>query len=209
MAAVAGVLALFGSSFTPEPVDGGHPLEFGFDLSDYPVEQGEGSGWRKERGGWHYSAQHGVDMAPRRRMVGVWVTGFEETSFFLGDQTIPHPDDPRRYENELEVNSEHVQEMIGRQLDMPDYHAVLLEFDGRRTRYPIAIDCFGGRSYTFVADRLRSARYLGLMPNPDTSKWPRLTAPYQGFRLSGEGGVIGQMERDALAGCNRRVSGSQ
>ena len=129
---------------------------------------------------------------------GVWVTGFEESSFFAGDAAIPDRNDPRRYRVEL-VAGRKLFDKVHDQYPNPGYQAFHITFLGRRTRYPYAIDCQGGRNYSFLPDWVLQVRYLGPMANPDRPV--RQPGPYKPFKRSGEGGVIRELEDRALALC--------
>ena len=140
-------------------------------------------------------------MTAPKVMNGVWVTGFEETSFFPNAKAIPARNDPRRYRMMLDIDPERVNKLLGRRLFDGDYHAIRLTFVGRQSEYPLNIDCYGGRDYLVVADWVVRARYLGKIGNPDPPPPPSKRPPYKPFKPSGEGGVIGQLEKKALAHC--------
>jgi hypothetical protein len=183
-----------------QPLDGGYPLqpsggaEADRTMADDPC-------WRRERGGWHSSIGHCAEMLSAQPMAGVLVLGFEETSFFPGAASIPDPNDPRRYRFELEADFLRVRALAGRTRGGPPYQAYRIAFSGRRTRYPVFIDCSGSRGYVFIADHIREAHYLGAMPDPNADP-PRPSD--RRFVRSGEGGKIRQMEDEALATCFRR-----
>jgi hypothetical protein len=164
--------------------------------------------WRQEKGGWHLSAGHCEEMLPPATVTGVWVTGFEESSFFPGEAALPDRNDDRRYRIELEVDRDRIARLLGQKLEGPDYHAVALSFVGRRMKYPSSIDCYGGRYYVFVADKVEKVRYLGVMADPDRPPLPSAGSPYKPFKRSGEGGVIARLEEEALANCLPRLGGS-
>jgi len=184
-----------------QPLDGGYALQRSGGAEDDRT-MAEDPCWRREQGGWHRSIGHCEEMLPAQPIVGVLVLGFEEASFFPGATTIPDPNDPRRYRVELEIDVDRVTalaELAGSIPERPSYQAYRVRFTGRRTRYPLNIDCDGGRTYVFIADRVHEARYLGAMPDPDLDLLtPRSDTP---FARSGEGGKIGQMEDQALAAC--------
>jgi len=52
---------------------------------------------RRERGGWHRSLGHCMEMTSSRRFTGVVVYAFEEMSFFPGATAIPDRNDLARY----------------------------------------------------------------------------------------------------------------
>ena len=189
---------------TPQPLDGGRPLAWEMSAADETLLRDPC--WRRERGGWHLSAGHCSEMLPTRKMKGVWVTGFEESSFLPGATAMPDRNDKRRYMIELEIDEDRVADMVGHRFDGREYHAIALDLIARRTKYPTSIDCYGGRSFSFVAYRINRARYLGTIANPDPPPHPAKLPPYKPFARSGEGGVIGRMEAEALARCGTRFS---
>lgn len=196
-----------GSNDLGEPVDGGLPLT---NMNGADAHLAADPCWRREGSGWHYSTGHCTEMLPAQRITGVWVTGFEESSFFPGNTALPDRNDPRRFRITLEVNADRVGEMAGRgsadfrRTTDPGYQAYALTFVGRRTRHPLIIDCDGGREYVFIADRIESSRHLGLIANPDLPQPRGEGEPRRPFQRSGEGGVIAQLEEAALARCFRR-----
>lgn len=144
-----------------EPLDGGVPLDF-----DRPGMQTSVSAdpcWRQEKGGWHYSVGHCEEMQPPERTTGVFVTAFEERSFFPGERAIPDANDLRRFTYEIELDERRVERLAGREPADPDGEAYLLTFIGRRTQDPWHVDCHGNAYFSYVVDRLISARYLGPM----------------------------------------------
>jgi hypothetical protein len=148
----------------------------------------------------------GTEMTLPKIMSGVWVTGFEESSFFPGAATIPDRNDGRRYRLQLIVDSAWAHKMMSNQKPPGGYHAYAMTFLGRRTKYPTSIDCYGGRDYFFVPDVILSTRHLGEIAHPDVPV-PR-PGEYKPFTRSGEGGVIRELEDRALAHCggSRSVS---
>lgn len=186
-----------------EPLDGGFRLELGTKAEETEYLLADPC-WRRERGGWHYSIGHCAEMLPPRRMTGIWVTGFEESSFFPGDAAVPSPNDPRRFRLLLEVDEARILALAGPAAPSPASRAFAISFVGRRTRYPLNVDCYGGRDYGFVADRVDGARYLGEIGFPEPPPPRSARRAYRGFRPSGEGGVVGRMEREALRECLRR-----
>lgn len=186
-----------------EPLDGGYPLET--QRMDLDTEKMLASDpcWRKEHGGWHLSAGHCSEMLPPQKMAGVWVTGFEESSFFPDATSIPDRNDPRRYMINLEIDNERIATLVGRDIEDSEYHAIALTLVARRTKYPSSIGCDGRRAFSIVAYRIVDARYLGTVGNPDRPT--RSIARYEPFKRSGEGGVVGRMEDEALALCRGRA----
>jgi hypothetical protein len=161
--------------------------------------------WRRERGKWHFSLGHCHEMGSSQIMVGIWSSGFENSSFYPAGEPFPAADDWKRPIVWLEVDEAKVEKMLGRKLQVQGTNLVAIKFRGRKTRYPMGIDCYGGRDYAVVVDRLLQARYLGQPPYrkihfPKPSELP----PYKPIKLSGEGGVVGRMEREALARCAPR-----
>lgn len=150
-----------------EPGDDDRPLDGGFPLgnpvaSESMKDVANRDCFRAERGRWHYSTGHCEAMLPAREMTGVWVTAFEETSFFPGATAIPDANDPARFNRQIELDDRDVIRLSGHAPSNPGGEAYLLTFTGRRTR-DLWFDCHGVPSYTIVADRVRSARYLGPM----------------------------------------------
>ncbi len=179
------------------PLDGGRPLHDRVDarsrkdLADQPC-------WRAERGRWHYSVGHCEAMVPAREMEGVWVTAFEESSFFPGVAGIPDANDPARFSREIELDDREVARLSGRAPSDPRGEAYRLTFEGRRTR-DIRFDCFGLPSYAVVVDRLKSARYLGPIGPLDSSGLPaRLEAESERLR-----GRFGKAQAEAVERCRR------
>lgn len=166
---------------------------------------------RRERGGWHRSVGHCMEMTSSRRFTGVVVYAFEEMSFFPGATAIPDRNDLARYTTEIEISGDQLGRLLGGDLDKlrarprrfrPSGDAVALTFIGGRTLYPYNVDCFGSRYYVYVPERVESIAYLGEIANPDPPPKPgEPRPPYKPFKPSGEGGVIGRLERDALERC--------
>jgi hypothetical protein len=144
------------------------------------------------------------DMTYPAIISGVWVNGFEESSFFPDATSIPDRNDPRRYRVELHASRDQFFKSR-EQYPAPSYLAFRVTFLGRRTRHPYDIDCEGGRYYFFVPDWMLSVRYLGPIADPDRPV--RRTAPYKPFKRSGEGGVIRELEDEALARCGGSKQG--
>ena len=130
---------------------------------------------------------------------GVWVNGFEESSFFPSEAFIPDRNDPRRYRLELIVDKEQFYKLRGERPNLSGYVAYRVTFLGRRTKYPIAIDCQGDRHYYFIPDLFLQTQFLGPIADPDRPM-PK-PGRYKPFKRSGEGGVIREMEDQALAHC--------
>ena len=140
-----------------------------------------------------------TEMTLPQIMSGVWVTGFEETSFLPHVTTIPDRNDARRYRFHLIVEPAWAQDLTANHDPPGSYHAYKITFLGRRTKYPTNIDCYGGRDYFFVPDLILSTHHLGRIPDPDLPV-PK-AEPYKPFKRSGEGGVIRELEDRALAHC--------
>jgi hypothetical protein len=179
-----------------QPLDGGYPLKRARGAEADKVRADDPC-WRKEKGGWHLSTGHCSEMLAARAMTGVFVTGFEEESFFPDATAIPGPNDNRRYRLQLELDQARLTALAGRTLNGPPYKAYRLKFTGRRTRYPVFILCNGDRGYVFIADRTDEAEYLGAMPDPDPSPAP----PDRPFNPTRENAKIAHMEDQALANC--------
>jgi hypothetical protein len=187
--------------FDDEPLDGGGRLQPITNYADTDGILANDPCWRRERGGWHFSIQHCAEMLAPRRMTGVWIRGFEVSHFHPGVVSIADVDDPRQDRFSLEVDEAKVVDMIGRQLEGPDLHAVALTFVGRRTRVPW-VDCYRGRDWQIVVDRIEHARYLEI---PDD--FPMGFEPPETYPPSPEGTVIRRLEDEALAGCESRRRG--
>lgn len=149
------------------PLDGGHPL--GEPVGSYsPEGLVNRDCFRAERGRWHYSVGHCEAMLPAGRIEGVWVTAFEESSFFPGAAIIPDANDPRRFITEIELDHQEVIRSSGYDVSEATGEAYQLTFVGRRTRDPW-FDCHGVPSFTFVVDRLIRVQHLGAMKPSDRS----------------------------------------
>lgn len=190
-----------------QSLDGGYPLSRSRGAEDYKI-MADDPCWRRKKGGWHLSIGHCEEMLLPNTISGVWITGFEESSFFPGETVPPDRNDERRYRMDLEVDRERIERLLLRKLEGSEYYAIALTFVGRRTRYPVAIDCYGGRHYGFVADTVKKVRYLGIMANPDRPPLPSERPSYKPFKRSGEGGVVAKMEEQTLANCLPRLGGS-
>lgn len=181
-----------------QPLDGGNPLRFEDDpeilamLAKDPCQ-------RREKGGWHRSIGHCREMTPPRRITGVWVIAFEERSFLVGETRVPDPNDPRRYEDEIEMDIGEAFRLARRPPADAHGDAYLLTFIGRRTRDPTSVDCTGVAAFGFVVDRLLGAKYLGPMRPLDVdalkARALRMTVARR------HGGVWGQMEEKAIETC--------
>jgi hypothetical protein len=202
LSVLAGALMLAGSSLADmrKPLDGGSPLQYE-PFPEAAAQHATDPCARLEKGAWHLSAVHCSEMMPVETISGVLITGFEERSFFPGESRVPDRNDPRRYKSEPEMDDLLIETLPGRP-DAP-YVAVLMTFRGRRTRYPFLIDCEGRRAYTYVVDRMVSARYIGTIADPDAAtirSWGRSSKP---FPFSGEGGRIAEMEKAQAEKCAR------
>lgn len=179
------------------PLDGGQPLgeplgpERMKEVADQPCA-------RVERGRRHYSVGHCEAMTPARAISGVWVTAFEERSFFPGATAVPDANDPRRFGSDIEIDERDAIRLSGHSPADPRGEAYLLTFEGRRTRDPW-FDCHGVPSFSFVVDRLKSARHLGPMGEIDRDGMlPRYEAYAK--RLSGR---FGKAQAEAVERCRR------
>lgn len=116
---------------------------------------------------------------------------------------MPDRNDPRRFTSHIELDPADVDRLLGQRIETPG-RAVAISFVGRRTRYPLSIGCDGIPYYVFVVTRLDTARYLGVIADPDPPvPGVRSREP---FRPSGAGGVLGRLEAEAAARCNRTAS---
>lgn len=188
-------LALAACSSEPQPLDGGDALDTNVSAEEVPYLTAD-TGWRKEPGGWHLSIGHVEPMDPPQKIRGVYVTGFEESSFFPGDTHMPDANDPRRYRVGIELDRRILGAMTGQQFSTQQYKAYALTLVARRTR-DLWIDCLGGQNYYYVADRIETVRYLGIMPDVDPAT---LNAPTK-FVRSGQGGRIRALEDQAIERC--------
>jgi hypothetical protein len=178
-----------------EPLDGGRPL--GEPVASLSLDGiANRACFRAERGRWHYSAGHCEAMLPAARIEGVWVTAFEESSFFEGRRTVPDAADPQRYLHEIEMDEREAARLSGHAPSDPDGEAYLLTFEGRRTREPW-FDCNGVPSFTFVVDRLAGARHLGPMGPTDRKAVPARYAAYA-KQVSGR---LGKPQAEAIERC--------
>jgi hypothetical protein len=179
------------------PLDGGQPLG-----AAVAAESMEGVAnrdcFRAERGRWHHSVGHCQAMLPARETAGVWVTAFEESSFFPGAAAIPDANDPARFTREIELDDGEVVRLSGHAPSTPNGEAYLLTFTGRRTRDPW-FDCHGIPNDAFVVDRLESARYLGPMAKIDRGG---MRARYEAHaeRLRGR---LGKAQAEAVERCGK------
>lgn len=182
-----------------EPYDGGRPLEFATDLETAEI-LAQQYGARREKGGWHRSVGHEEPMSPPQTISGVWVTGFEENSFYPGETAIPHPADLRRFSHEIEVDERQVHRLANRTPTEPD-EAYLLKFVGRRMRDPYMVDCSGVPQFVTVVDRLVSARHLGAMKPISSSEFRAalLARPTRVRRI--HDGNWGEQEAEAVKRC--------
>ena len=189
-------LALAACSGEPQPIDGGYALR-----TDVSAEElsylTQDSSWRKEPGGWHTSIGHVQPMGPPEKIRGVYVTGFEESSFFPGETHMPDPNDRRRFRVAIELDDRILEAMTGQAFSPQRYKAYALTLVARRTR-DLWIDCLGGQNYYYVADRIETVRYLGIMPDSDFSQMNDKT-----FVRSGEGGKIRELEDRAIRRCSQ------
>lgn len=159
--------------------------------------------WRKERGGWHYGLQHCLPMGRAEEMRGVYITAFEESSFIAGTTTLPDPDDPRRYANDVGLEPDIVFRFAGAMPASSLGDAYALTFIGRRTRDPLAVDCQGRASFGYVVDRLLTARYLGAEPREPHRITPAEVRARPVLVRKIHSGVWGEREAEAVAHCGR------
>jgi hypothetical protein len=164
--------------------------------------------WRRERGGWHYSIVHCETMGPPGRMSGVFVTAFEERSFFPGATAIPAPDDKLRYASELELVPSILYRFAGAEPRGRYGDAYAVSFVGRRTRDPYFVDCGGNADFLYVVDRLVTARFLGPVPPPPGTieQWTERMRDQPVTVTVCHGGNWGRLEAEALKRC-REMTG--
>ncbi|MGV7120821.1 hypothetical protein [Sphingopyxis sp. 550A] len=102
-------------------------------------------------------------LLPAEPMQGVWLSGFERSAFLSGAKAIP---------TERSGNAEAVwldfaptaapDPALRAEMDrMGGTVAVVMEFDGRRSRDAGHYGPMGGADHVVVVDRIRSARILG------------------------------------------------
>ena len=192
-----------------QPLDGGLALE----LEAHPDTQkllAADPCWRREKGGWHYSIAHCEPMLEARSMQGVFVTAFEEASFFPGATAIPDANDPARFMYEMEVDDRKLARLSGHAPIMAsEGEAYLLTFAGRRTRDGW-YDCYGVPTFRIVVDRLTSARYLGSL-GPFDGKGMLARHEKLAARRAGRGGEAQAraIERCRSGGAADQGSGSE
>lgn len=183
-----------------EPLDGGYPLELSMTADSLPLIARDPC-WRHEKGGWHFSTGHCEEMGPQAEMSGVYVAGFEEKSYFPDAAAIPDPYDRRRHTIHLELDEERLRRKAG-PVRARGYPAVYrVTFAGRRTRYPVSVDCYGNPHFVFVADRLMSARYLGTMGAWNAERALALAKLRQKQVRRRHGGRWGELEQRAIESC--------
>lgn len=177
------------------PLDGGYPLREPAASSSLK-DVANRDCFRVERGRWHYSVGHCEAMLPPQEMAGIWVTAFEETSYFPGAAAIPDANDPARFTRQIELDERKVVRLSGHAPSNSNGEAYLLTFTGRRTRVPW-FDCHGVPAFTFVIDRLTGARYLGSMGRVEHEG---LLARYEAYaqRLRGR---WGRAQAEAVERC--------
>jgi hypothetical protein len=200
-------LALLGAGCERDdrPLDGGQPLEFEEMPGDAKIFAEQYCA-RREKGGWHRSVGHCEPMLSAQEMQGVVVTAFEELSYFPGRTTIPHPDDPSRYTQEIEFDTRRL-EPFAAELPQGGFGDVyLLRFVGRRMRYPYLVDCQGTPHFVTVVDRLISIRPLGTMgaARPIDEEEERARPVTVRRRHAGR---WGELEAEAVERCSGRGPG--
>jgi hypothetical protein len=149
--------------------------------------------------------RHCEEMTDSTTVEGVWVTAFEEMSFFPGLRQRPDPRDPRRFTIEIEVDEGAVFGGVVPRRPSPHGEAIYLRFAGRRTREPISVDCYGGASFVFVVDRLIEARYLGEMEPLPAGHWEDFVRSHPEATVRRiHGGHWGELEAEAAERCGPR-----
>src|SRR3546814_2430120 len=95
-------------------------------------------------------------------MRGVWLSGFERSSFLAGAQTMPKG--PEQYGNAVWVDfaeGSAPDPALRAEMDrMGGTVAVAIDFDGRRSRDAGHYGHMGGADHVVVIDHIRSARIL-------------------------------------------------
>ena len=107
-----------------------------------------------------------IELLPPVRMSGVWVLGFEESSFIPGASAVPAPSDRIRFRIFLEADRPLSERLSQRWDSTPAAASLAIEFIGRRSKHPGAYYT-GEGDHVVVLDRLISVRYLGPAPEPD------------------------------------------
>lgn len=109
-----------------------------------------------------------IALSPTERMRGVWLSGFERSSFLAGAEAVPNG--PDRYGNAVWVDfapDATVDPTLRAEMDrMGGTVAVAIEFDGRRSRDAGRYGHMGVADHVVVIDRIRSAHILGRI-DPD------------------------------------------
>ena len=122
---------------------------------------------RRVPGGWkHIGWKNCLEFLPPAKMKGIWIQDFEESSFLPGGGEIPKPDNRDRFTIFLDIDAAAVSKITGTPLDMTRARAVELNFVGRQSKYPGPYYT-GTNDQVVVVDRIISARYLGVVPDPD------------------------------------------
>jgi hypothetical protein len=115
--------------------------------------------------------EHCVDFLPAERMHGVWVTGFEQSSYVSNATAAPAVDDPERHRTWLTfADGRWPNPAFRAELDKMRSHmavAVAIEFDGRRARGPgNGYGHLNGAQNLVIVDRIVSIRILGPLARP-------------------------------------------
>ena len=186
-----------------ESLDGGRALSFDHHPESVKMMSADPC-WRREKGGWHLSTGHCTAMTRAEKMSGVWVTAFEETSFFLHDLTIPNPRDWRRFVTELELHDEKAHRLAGVTPSSSDGEGYLLSFIGRRTRDPYLVDCQGMPQHVVIVDRLLSARHLGRMASLSVQEFSKDLKARPVTVAHKHRGRWGEEEKEAIKRCAGR-----
>jgi len=115
----------------------------------------------------HIAWRNCLEFLPPQRMHGIWVMGFEESSFIPRATVIPRANNRVRYRVFLEVEPKTLERLseagVG---DMTEAQAYAVEFIGRRSLHA-GLYYTGEGDHVVVMDRLISARHLGRAPEPD------------------------------------------
>lgn len=100
---------------------------------------------------------------PPQRMQGVWLSGFERSSFLAGTKGVP--DGANRYDNRIWftfASGAHPDPALRAEMDrIGGTVAVAIEFDGRRSRDAGQYGHNGVADHVVVVDRIVSTQILG------------------------------------------------
>lgn len=104
-----------------------------------------------------------IALLPAERMQGVWLSGFERSSFLAGAKSIPKG--PSQFSNAVWFDfapGVHPAPALRAEMDrIGGTVAVAIEFDGRRSRDAGRYGHMGGARHIVVVDRIYTAHILG------------------------------------------------